>query len=197
MHKLLELILPSWAEVALYSAIGFFGLILLNVSTLWRSLLQSSGVDVATATAIDESLRQTVREHTTLSDPQVVNGVVWAATAALGVCVALAITGFIRSENQDLHGARKRGGAVFLFERLVARAGALACLVIAAILLFVFALPQLSHAFVVHITEPIAQWYNVPLAIACCLGAGVCVYVLAVLARLVALRVRVFSAVID
>src|SRR4051794_40109413 len=108
MHKLYELIIPSWAEASLYMVISLIILLILNASMLWNALLNSAGADQATSQSIDGGLRSLITSLTTLSDPQLVNAFVWGATAALGLFVAVAIGGFVRSTRERASDLKSR-----------------------------------------------------------------------------------------
>lgn len=197
MHKLYELVIPSWAEALLYLAVSLILLLILNASTLWNALLNSAGADSATSKSIDGGLHGLISTLTTLSDPQLVNAFVWGATAALGVFVAVAIGGFLRATRDSAGDLRTRRGELGFAESLTARLAAIGGLILATLFGVFGLLPVLSYVFVVRLAHLADNWQNAPSALLAWLGVALCGYSLAVLCRMVALRVRVFSTTID
>lgn len=190
MHKVMELLLPSWAEAALYWVLGLLTLVALNAGGLWHLVLNASGTDSATAKSIDEGFRDLISRTTTLSDPQLVNAVVWGATAGLGVCITVAIIGFVRSTNEDAHA---RSG----LERIAVRIISLLAVVLSTALTVFVLLPTFSYEFMSRTTHLIDSWTNTLIAVVAITGVGLCFYALAVLCRLLVLRIRVFSTVVE
>jgi hypothetical protein len=197
MHKLYELVVPSWAEAFLYLAVSLVLLLILNAGALWNALLHSAGTDTATMKSIDDGLRDLVTHLTTLSDPQLVNGFVWGATAALGVFLAVAIVGFMRSTRDSASDLHSRRGEISFTESLVVRVAALGSVILTALFGVFGLLPVFSYLFVTRLTDLSASWQNGPTALLAWLGVATIGYLLAVLCRLVVLRVRVFSTTID
>jgi hypothetical protein len=197
MHKLYELVVPSWAETFLYLAVSLVLLLILNAGALWTALLHSAGTDTATAKSIDNGLRVLVTHLTTLSNPQLVNAFVWGATAALGVFVAVAVTGFIRATRDSASDLHSRRGEISFAEILTVRLAALGSTIIAALFGVFGLLPVFSYLFVTRLTDISASWQNGPTALMAWFGVATTGYLLAVLCRLVVLRVRVFSTTID
>jgi hypothetical protein len=197
MHKLYELMVPAWAEAFLYLAVSLVLLLILNAGTLWSALLHSAGTDTATAQSIDTSFHDLIAGLTRLSDPQLVNAFVWGATAALGVFIAIAIAGFIRATRESASGLQGRGGEVSFAESILVRLAALGGAVIAALFAVFGLLPVFSYVFVSRLSNLSDSWQNGPVALLAWLGVALSGYAVAVLCRLVVLRVRVFSAVID
>jgi hypothetical protein len=197
MHKLYELIIPSWAEASLYMVISLIILLILNASMLWNALLNSAGADQATSQSIDGGLRSLITSLTTLSDPQLVNAFVWGATAALGLFVAVAIGGFVRSTRERASDLKSRRGEISFVESLVVRLAALGGAILAALFVALVLLPVLSYVFVTNLTHLSEQWQSGLVAALAWLGVALAGYAVAVLCRLAALRVRIFSSTID
>lgn len=197
MHKLYELIVPSWAEVLLYLVFSLALLVILNAADLWNALLRSAGTDQATDKSINGGLHQLIAHVTTLSDPQLVNAFVWGATAALGLFIAVAIGGFLHATKQDAAGLQNRRSGVGFIESLLIRLSAVGGFIIAALFSIFGLLPVWSQLFVANLTHLSDRWSNGLSALCAWLGVAFAAYCLAILCRLATLRIRVFSSVID
>jgi hypothetical protein len=197
MHKLYELIVPSWAEAFLYLAVSLVLLLILNAGMFWNELLHSAGTDTATAQSIDSSFHDLVAGLTRLSDPQLVNAFVWGATAALGVFIAIAIAGFVRATRESATGLQSRSGEVSFAETTLARLAALGGAIIAALFAILGLFPVFSYVFATRLSHVPDNWQNGPVALLAWLGVALSGYLVAILCRLVVLRVRFFSAFID
>jgi hypothetical protein len=197
MHKLYELIIPSWVEALLYLSVSLVILLIMNAGSLWNALLYSAGTDPATSQSIQSGLRSLVSTTTTLSNPQLVNAFVWGATAALGLFVAVAIGGFVRSTRESAIDLHSRRGEISFVERLIVRLSAFGGAILAGIFGIVVILPVLSYVFIHHLLHMSEDWQNGPIVLLAWLGVALTGYVLAILCRLAALKVRVFSSIID
>jgi uncharacterized membrane protein len=192
MHKLYELIVPTLQEVILYIFGGLALMLAVNASSLWQVVLNSTNTDVATSQTIGLSMKQLVAHFTTLPDAQLVNAVVWGMTAALGLMLATALASFVRSTSEDRHASE----ATFI-EKLVIRLAAGVGLVLLVLLFLFKLLPSWSKTFVDHLGNATDTWSNVPVVLLIVLGVTVCLWALSVLCRLLALRIRVFSNVLE
>lgn len=190
MHKLFELLLPTKEEIILYPFGALLILGILNSVTIWNQVLRATQTDPATTQSISEGLRGFLERYTTLSNPQVVNGVVWALTGGLAFILVVALTAFIRTVQDD------RAEPTFL-ERFGIRLLSLGALVILGSLLITVVLPLTSRVFVRTTVHLAAAWYNIFQLLGALLLMALCLYIAAVLCRLVALRLRVFSTIID
>jgi hypothetical protein len=190
MHKLFELLKPSVYEVVIYPLGALLLLLVLNGATIWQSLLHAVQTDPQTAQSIGVGFRGFLERYTTLSDPQVVNAAVWALTGGLGFMLTVALVAFIHTYQSD------RIEPTFL-ERFGIRILALGSLVLLAALLSTIVLPICSKAFVRTALHLSSNWYNALEFVGSILLLAVCLYVAAVLCRLVVLRLRVFSTVIE
>jgi hypothetical protein len=190
MHKLLELLFPTKEEAIFYPFGALLLLGILNSVTLWNELLNAIRTDPATTHSISEGLRGFLERYTTLSNPQVVNSVVWALTGGLAFVLVVALLAFVNTLKDD------RNEVTFI-ERFGIRLLALGALVVLAILTLTVVLPLTSRTFVRTAVHMTAAWYNVFEFIGSILLMALCLYVAAVLCRLVVLRLRVFSTVID
>lgn len=198
MHsKLYELVVPSWAETLLYTTCSLILLFALNAGNLWRFVLDSAGTDTATAKSIDVGFKELVTKLTTLSDPQIVNAVVWGATAALGVMLAVALASFVQATAYDARSLRAQKSELSVVKKWVIRGASLISLMIAALIAGFVLLPVFSYLFASRVVDLFGAWHNLPVAVVSILGTALSAYVLAILCRLLVLRIRVFSTYID
>ncbi len=192
MHKLYELLIPTWQEVILYLFGGLALMLAVNASALWQAMLSSANTDAITSQTIGLSMRQLVAHFTTLPNAQVVNAVIWGMTAGPGLMIAAALASFARSTSED----RREGETTFV-EKLVIRLASGIGLVILTLLFIFDMLPSWSRTFVDHVAHATERWSNVPVALLIVAGVSLCLWALSVLCRAMALRIRVFSNVLE
>jgi hypothetical protein len=196
MHKLYELIMPTKTEALLYATGSLLLLLIMNINGWWHLLLSDAVRDPATVRSIDGRFHDFIADHTSLTNPQLVNGFVWGATALMALSLALAVAGFIHDAQVHSADLKTRNGEISFFERLFVRAAGSIGLTLGTILCLFEILPALSARFAAYLLRDYGirslLWI---LATTLCLALAV--YGLAIFCRLAALRVRVFSETID
>jgi hypothetical protein len=196
MHKLLQLCKPAVDEVIFFF---FFAIVLLfatHARDLWLALLSTAQTDQDTAELFGSTLKETISNATNLSDPQIVNAFIWGLTAALGLMLAAGIADFIRAEADDERLIHQQNGAVYFVTRLTLRISAFVGLIAFAVLFATWLFPALGRMLLTGIVHPLETWFNIPLAVFAVVMTAFCLYVFALLIRLLLLRVRVFSTYI-
>jgi hypothetical protein len=174
----------------MYSLGSFLLLLALNSVSVCNGILSVARTDAQTTHTIGVGLRGFLERYTTLADPQVVNAVVWALTGGLGFVLTVALVAFVHTLQDD------RTEPTFL-ERFGIRLLALGALILLITLLLTSVLPACSRVFVRTLLHMLSAWYNVFEFFGAILLVALCLYVAAILCRLVVLRLRVFSSVIE
>jgi hypothetical protein len=116
--------------------------------------------------------------------------VVWALTGGIGFMLTVALVAFMHTLHDD------RVEPTFI-ERFGIRLLGLGSLVLLLALFVTTVLPNCSRVFTRTLLHMTAQWYNIFQFLGSVSLVALCLYVAAILCRLVVLRLRVFSNVIE
>jgi hypothetical protein len=193
MHKLFQLCKPGADEVVFYLFVGFFVLFAVNIPGWWQLLLSASHTDPETAQTLGTAYRQYVSNTVHLSDPQIVNAFIWGLTAAVGLVIAAGLADFLRAEAEDRRTLHQKDGAATFFIKLGLRLAAFVGIIAFGSLFIAELLPYLAKQLYTGVVHPLRFWYAIPLALFAILMTSVCLYIFALMLRLLVLRVRVFS----
>lgn len=168
-------------------------LVALNINTIYDALLASAGTDEATADSIGKAMKATIDYWTGSIDGQLTNAVVWGATGGIAFMSVVAVAAFVNQEREDAIAARTSSGKKQFIVRTAVSAAAIWALVLFLVVLTTRLAPAILEVFVSRLVTITEAWYNGLFVLGAIISAAASAYFIAILCRLIMLRVRVFS----
>lgn len=198
MRKRYRLLVPYWHEVLGYTAYTGLALVLLNGGALRNKLLRNSGADSLTQETIGSAIGRTLDSVTSPLQGQLGNAVLWGLTALITFLMVVAIGSLLRGLLDDslglIRGRTKTASAAkFNRIRIIVRLASSLALVMWVVILVLYIVPFILWGFYTLFALPQMHWYALPLGTLLVCFSAICIYIIAILCRLTALRIRVFS----
>lgn len=199
MRPIIKLLKPDYSEIALYSSIGFALLVVGNIQRLWD--YTTGGLDAELAfsyTSVAGRLQEKLLTFEAGIDPRFADFTAWLVVGLLAVVLISVGQKFIELGGEDIKTTKKLKNTKFhktqkqeSITRWLLRFAGIILLIIWTRLFFGFAYLEISEIFF-NAAVDILDVYSLIAIIYTIFLTGFGLYVFAICARLIALRIRIF-----